>query len=47
VLSGFSVDLKMWQKVWSPLSVYVCGAPAFSHHYTVSLVQWVNRLLPA
>jgi hypothetical protein len=19
----------------------------FSHHYTVSLVQWVNRLLPA
>ncbi len=24
----------------------ICGGPAFSHQYTVSLVQWVNRLLP-
>ncbi len=23
-----------------------CGGPAISHHYTVSLVQWVNYLLP-
>jgi hypothetical protein len=24
-----------------------CGGPAISLHNTVSLVQWVNRLLPA
>ncbi len=23
-----------------------CGGPAISLHYTVLLVQWVNRLLP-
>jgi hypothetical protein len=23
-----------------------CGGPAISHYYTVSLVQWVNHLLP-
>jgi hypothetical protein len=25
---------------------YCCGDPAISHHYTVSLVPWVNYLLP-
>jgi hypothetical protein len=30
-----------------PLLGGALWAPAFSHHYTVSLVQWVNRLLPA
>jgi hypothetical protein len=24
----------------------LCGAPAYSHHNTVSLVQWVNRMHP-
>jgi hypothetical protein len=27
--------------------IFQCGAPAFLHHYTVSLVQWINHLLPA
>ncbi len=35
--------------VWKSQSMYTClrGGPAASLHYTVSLVQWVNRLLPA
>jgi hypothetical protein len=32
--------------VFRVLKFFCCGAPAVSPHYRVSLVQWVNRLLP-